>query len=420
MAQYTSNIFSVTVKPIPAPSGLPAWVPPVGFFADVPMINRPIDVTPAVYAQSSLGLDSPFVNWGGSAVLRDFSALGAQVYYASGHEASAATLNIQCTLICDFSSLMWSTANAPAVGNSGGSADANGAYADGTVYAPHTYLGLQELPRAWGGGSRGSLASFFWAGAPYSNRINLLDVSKATFGYSQLTTRQAENSDPSTIRFTRNGGDKGSYPITVMDNARQGWWAMTSGSTDYTLFISKTGDVTQYPALGGNLANGTMVLCPKLNLLIAIDGGYNAGPYAGKGYRSLYIRDLASGATSTSLTAGTVPSVGDGYDGSSGTYNRPDMLGLQWVDELGCIVGFDDTTSPPTIVKLTPPASNPASAPWTWSKVSVLHWPSDTGGSSTLKAARSGMWSKFRWIPSLQGFVFCTAKDSRPQIVRIS
>ncbi|WP_426116153.1 hypothetical protein [Massilia sp. PWRC2] len=419
MTQVFSNAFSIKIKPVTS-SILPTWVPPTGYFADVPMSNNPADVVPALYAGDSQGADSAFVNWGGSAVLRDFSPLGAQVYYSSGHEPSPDTPNMQFALICDFSTLQWSATNVPNSKNSISTITSIGVFSDGTPYTPHTYLGLQELPAAWGGAKRGSLASFFWAGNNYLNRINLLDVSKSNFGYTQLTTKQSQNVDPTRIRFSKDGADGGSYPITVIDNVRQGWWVATTGSVDYTLFVDKTGAITQFPALGGNLANGTIVLCGKLDLLIAIDGGYSSGNYSGQGYRSLYLRNLTSGITNYNVTLGVVPSLGDGYDGSVGTYNRPDMMGLQWVEELGCIVGIDSTVSPPVIVKLSPPMYNPETNPWTWSKVEVKHWSSDTSGSTALKSARNGMWSKFRWIPSLQSFVYCTAKDGKPQIVRIN
>jgi hypothetical protein len=239
-------------------------------------------------------------------------------------------------------------------------------------------------------------------------------------GYSQLSTHQPQNADPTQIRFSRTTAG-GNYPITVMDNTRQGWWASTSGSIDYLLFVSKSGEITQYPALGGNLANGSMVLCNSLNLLIAIDGGYVSGSYAGNGYRTLYIRDLGSGTVTQSTTLGDVPALQGGYDGGTNNFCRPDTMGLQWVDELGCIVGLDQSTAPPTIVKLTPPAGNPATEPWTWSKVTSLqHWPKDVAGQTTLQAAANNMWSKFRWVPTLQAFVFGTAQDRKPQVIKLS
>jgi hypothetical protein len=399
---------------------LPAWVPPPGYFADVPMTNNPQDVMPAIYRSSptdTSAMDSPFVMWGGSAILRDFSERGAQVYYAGGHEASYSLPNIQLSLICDFSTLTWSVANLPMQANLA-NAFPNGYAADGTPYTPHTYLGLQEVPKAWGGGAKGSLASFFWAGSNHQNRINLLDVSRANLGYSQLITRQSQNVDPGKIRF--NATSQGAnYPITVMDATRRGWWAAVNGTVSYTLFVSSTGDITQYPALGGNLANGALVLCDSLNLLVAIDGGYESGPYAGTGYRTLHIRDLASSAVSRSTTLGAVPSLHDGYDGSVKTFHRPDVMGLQWVDELGCIVGFDQSTTPAMIVKLTPPASNPAVGSWTWGTVAVAHWPQDNEGQSELQKSLNNAWSKFRWVPALQAFVYGTRKDRKPQVVRL-
>ncbi len=421
MAQTSSNVFKVEIQPPRQPGVTPAWVPPVGYFADVPMLNNPQDVLPSIYSNDSMGMNSPFVNWGGSAILRDYSPLGAQVYYSAGHESSAAQANLQMSLICDFSTLMWSTANVPLAANRNDSFTANGMAPDGTPYAPHTYLGLQEFPAAWGGGNRGSLASFFWAGSRYSNRINLLDVSKTTRGYSQMVTNQSQNIDPSKIRFMPTSGDSSSYPITVMDHERQGWWAAPTGSAAYTLFISKTGQIVQYPALGGNLANGTLVLCPSLNLLIAIDGGYAAGPYAGTGYRTMHFRDLTTGAVSRSTTLGKVPSLSTGYDGTPNVFHSPDVMGLQWVEELNCVIGLDQSVSPPVIVKLSPPALNPATDAWTWSTITTLqHWPQDEGGQTSLQAAQNNIWSKFRWVPSLKAFVYATAKNRKPQIIRLS
>jgi hypothetical protein len=406
MAQtINSNIFSVMVTAPRVPGVLPEWVPPAGYFADVPMRNNPQDVTPAIFKGDYYGADSPFVMWGGSAILRDYSALGAQVYYSGGHEAAVGLPNMQFSLICDFSTLLWSTANVPVKPNPSDVFDkATGMAPDGTPYCAHTYLGLQEIPAAWGGGKRGSLAAFFWGGSVWPNRINVLDVSAPTNGYTQMKTVQSQNADPSQIRFNRGPGG-GNYPITVMDEVRQGWWAATPGSVEYTLFVSKTGEIRQYPALGGNLASGSMVLCPSLNLLIAIDGGY----ITGSGPRSLYLRDLNTGTVTRSTTLGPVPS-----------FNSPDMMGLQWVDELGCIVGFDQTVTPPVVVKLTPPASSPATGSWTWSTVTLQHWPKDTDGQATLQKAQNGVWSKFRWVPSLQAFVYGTAQNRKPQVLKLN
>jgi hypothetical protein len=415
------NMRAVAATPPPSTVALPAWVPPAGYFADVPMVNAPQDVIPGIYqnyAGDTVAMDFPFIMWGGSAILRDFSERGAQVYYAAGHEASPTRSNIQLSLICDFSTLTWSVANVPMQANAANTF-VNGMAADGTPYAPHTYLGLQEFPKAWGGGTKGSLASFFWAGNAWENKINVLDVSRPTMGYSQLATRQAQNPDPSKIvlNTSSTGGD---YPITVQDQARRGWWVAAAGGMTYTLFVSNTGDITQYPALGGNLANGALVLCPSLNLLIAVDGGYSVGANAGTGYRTMHIRDLSTSVVTRSTTLGNVPSLSAGYDGTPNIYNRPDVMGLQWIEELGCIVGFDQTAVPPTIVKLTPPAGNPATGSWTWSTVTVAHWPQDSGGQPVLQMAMNNIWSKFRWVPSLQGFVYATAKDRKPQVVRIA
>lgn len=419
MSQSSSNSFTVAVTATAPRPGLPSWVPPAGYFADVPVTNTPVSVTPSIYPVDNYLMNGPFNIWGGSAFLRDYSALGAQVFYSGGHEAAAGLPNAQFSLILDFSTLTWKTANVPLAQNLAYTF-VNGYAPDGTPYCPHTYLGLQEMPAAWGGGPKGTLVSFFWAGSVWPHRINLLDVSRAQLGYSRLSTQQPQNAAPDMIRFSATHAG-GSYPITVMDEQRQGWWAAVNGQVDYTLFISKTGSITQYPALGGNLLNGSMVICPSLGLLIAIDGGYSAGIYAAEAYRTLHIRDLNSGKTSRSLTLGPVPSRTQGYDGGGANLHRADMMGLQWVEELGCIVGLDQTETPPALVRLTPPASNPATNQWTWSKLPApQHWPSDTTGQATLQTAENGYYSKFHWVPTLQAFVVAGSSARKPQIIKLT
>jgi hypothetical protein len=420
MPQISSNPFTVQIQASkPRVSPLPAWVPPAGYFADVPMLNDPQDVLPAIYAGDSVAMSGPFDLWGGSAILRDYSALGAQVYYSGGHETGAGQANIQFTLICDFSTLTWSTANVPMQSNASGTFNANGYAPDGTPYCPHTYLGLQELPKAWGGGPKGSLVSFFWAGSTYENRINVMDVSQATMGYSQMATTQPQNANPTKIRFSASS-QGGNYPITVMDTARQGWWAQVNGGADYLLFVSKNGAITQYPAMNGNLQDAAMILCDSLGLLVVLDGGYDSGGYAGTSYRKLQIRNLSTGVVTQTTTTGAVPALGTGYDGDDLNYHLPGMLGMQWVEELGCAVGLDTNASPPAVVKLTPPASNPATTPWAWSTVPLAHWPDNAGGQAQLQASKNATWSKWRWVPSLQAFVYGTAKNRKPQIIKLS
>jgi hypothetical protein len=421
MAQSLSNPFSIRIQAA-SKVAVPAWVPPPGYFADVPMLNYPQDVVPEIYRRypgDSYVMDNPFILWGGSAILADYSALGAQVYYSGGHEASTGQPNIQMSLICDFSTLTWSVANVPQQANIANTF-VNGLAADGTPYCAHTYCGLQEMPTAWGGGPRGSLVSFLWAGQVWDNKINVLDVSKPLLGYTQMATRQPQNADPSKIRFaaTSNGEN---HPITAVDKARQGWWVAVRGNVAYTLFVARSGEITQYPALGGNLQNGAIALCASLNLLVAIDGGYETGAEASLAYRTIHVRDLASNTVAKSLTVGTVPGLSDGYNGEKKTYHRPDGMGLQWVEELGCIVGIDQNVSPPVLVKLSPPASNPATAPWTWSVLPALrHWDQDAGGQAELQSCMNDIWSKLRWVPTLQAFVYGTARSRKPQVLRVA
>lgn len=414
MVQSTSNPFSIRIRPPALP--VPSWVPPAGFFADVPMENFPQDLMPPMYA--ALGdtsiMNQPFNRWTGSAFLADFSSLGAQVYYGGGHEPTSGHPNAQLSLICDFTSLKWTVANLPLQPNLA-STFVNGLAPDSTPYTPHTYLGLQECPTAWGGGEKGSLVTFLLPGSTADHKIHLLDVSKPVMGYSRLAIDQFPD-EPGKLRFNANSAG-GNYPITVMDKKAQGWWLAVNGSVTYTLFVHRSGKVTQVPALGGNLVNGALVLWPARDLLIAVNGGYTTNGRTG--FRTLFIRNVKTNAVTTSLTLGAVPSLGAGYDGVADTMHRADVMGLQWVDDLGCIVGLDQSVSPPVIVKLTPPGDDPANAPWTWSTMSVSHWDQDSTGQATLQTATNGIWSKFRWIPTLQAFVYGTRRDRKPQVIKI-
>lgn len=419
MSQSSSNSFTIAIKPSAPRPDLPAWVPPAGFFADVPTVNMPIAVTPSIYPVDNYLMNGPFNIWGGSAFLRDYSALGGQVFYSAGHESAAGLPNSQFSLTLDFSTLSWKTANLPLAPNPANTF-VNGFAPDGTPYCPHTYLGLQEMPTAWGGGPQGTLVSFFWAGSTWPHRVNLLDVSRAQRGYSTLATRQPQNAAPNLIRFAANGPG-GSYPISVMDEQRQGWWVAVNGQVEYTLFFSKDGLITQYPALGGNLLNASMAICPSLNLLVAIDGGYSSGNYASQAHRTLHIRDLVTGKVTRSLTLGKVPALSVGYDGPVANLHRPDAMGLQWVEELGCIVGLDQTENPPALVRLTPPATSPATNQWTWSKMPApRHWPGNPNGQPQLQTAENGYNSKFRWIPTLQAFVVAGSSSRKPQVIKLT
>jgi hypothetical protein len=417
MTFATSNPFGIRIIARP-PVQVPDWVPPPGYFADVPVKNFPADVMPAVFAARPRDMEYAFDYWGGSAWIRDFSPLGAQVLHSAGREASTELPNFQATVILDFSSLLWSVANTPVQANPLGSF-VDGWAPDHTPYVNHTYLSLQEFPRDWGGGPKGSLARFLTAGKSWAQQIHVEDLAQAVNGYSVLATRQPENVDPTRISFARNATG-GNFATTALDEKRRGWWVAVNGAADYTLFVGADGTITQTPAMGGNLQNGVLAYWPEQNVLIAIDGGYESGQYASQSFRTIYVRDLASANTVKLSTTGPVPALFDGYDGTSKSFHRPDTTGLQWVSELGCMVGLDETVNPPAVVTLTPPAGGPMSGPWTWSTVTSLqHWPQDVGGQSQLQVGLNSAWSKFRWIPTLHAFVYMSTRFLKPQVVRL-
>lgn len=405
----SSNPFRVEVQPPRPVPARPAWVPPAGYFADVPMKNMPSQLAPSIYGAGDMY--TAFEFWTGSAVLYDFSPLGAQVFQGAGHESSLAAPNIQMTVALDFSTLMWSVQNVPVAANAANSFDANqGTAPDGTPYNGHTYLGLQEMPNAWGGGPKGTLVQMLTAGSVYRQTIHLADVSKPVHGYSELplSGQTGASTGNNQIKFSANSVG-GNYPLSVQDNGRQGWWLDVGGGHDYTLFISKSGAVTQYPALNGNNYYSSLVLCESKNLLMLFDGGTATAA------RSMRICDLTTGTTKAVDLMGPLPSAILQADGT--IQYRPEVLGLQWVEELGCVVGLDAWTTPPSICKITPPAANAATTAWTISTVNLNHWSAgDSTGSATIRTAKNGNFSKFRWVKTLGAFVLATSPNTNPQV----
>lgn len=408
-----------------APSGIPAWVPPSGYFADVPMTNNAQDVMPSIYSAGSA--QDIFDHYSGSALLANKGALGSQVYYGAGHETTSGQANIQVAFRIDFSTLTWTASNHPVTVNpSSAFNDATAFAADGTCYAPHTYLNLQPFPTTFGG-SDDKFVMMCWpggqamvSGIPFNNQVVAIDTAQAVGGYAKIATTQSQNSVPAKMSYSANGGNSSStYAMTAIDTVRQGWWTSPySGGADYTLFVSKTGAITQYPAVGGNNATAGMAVCTSLDLLVNIDGG---APANGNAYRTLTIMNMTTGVKTTSQVLGTVPAQGDDPYSPGREYHHMTSLGLHWVEELGAIFGldmFDKSTA--TIVKLTPPSSNPATGQWTWSTVPVQHWSAgDPTGNATLRTHVNCANSKFRWNPKLQAFVYCLYATSKPQIIKL-
>ncbi|TFW17154.1 hypothetical protein E4L96_15040 [Massilia arenosa] len=419
MATSQSNPFSVNVLPRVVPAGVPAWVPPPGYFADVPVTNKPNDVMPAIFAARPSDMDFPFDYWGASAFVRDFGPLGAQVYHSAGRESSTSNPNFQATVILDFQELKWTVANVPAQANLA-STFVSGWAPDRTPYVNHSWNSLAEMPAAWGGGPKGSLVRVGTTAKNWDQDIHVMDLSQSVNGYRTLTTATQGITAAGNLSFNKAGTEGSPFYKVVIDEKRKGWWISIDGPADYTLFVAATGAVTRIPALGGNLQNSALAYWPEKDVLIAVNGGYEGGQYSSTAYRTIYVRDLASGTTQTLTTTGPVPALSNGYDGTVNTFHRIDSTGLQWVSELGCLVGLDESVTPPVVVKLTPPAAGPLAGPWVWSVVSTLrHWPDDVSGQTTLQTGVNWAWNKFRWIPSLHAFVYMSSRLRKPQVIKL-
>lgn len=408
-----------------------SWVPPSGYFADVPMTNYPVDIRPAVYAGEGFAMRAPFLTYGGSAVLRDFSALGAQAFYSGGHETSAGQTQVGLVVLCDFSSLTWYVRNVPLNANPANTSDDEGRYPDNSYYCFHTYDGLQEFPAAWGGGPLGTLAAIGRdVYNPAGKAITLANVSYASSaGYATMATNTPGSPVPTRLRWGTNSTSM-NQPTSAPDIARQGWWVVDSrGANNYSLFIHKSGLATQHKPINSNLDNGQLLYIESKGLLVALTGGYtSASPTAA--YKTLWIRDTYNPHPTDSddfyyatATGGDSLFLSDGYDNDGvNNYHGPAFGGIQWVEELQAAYGFDydPDTSTSRIVKLSPPASGDwKTGVWTWSILPLQHWAAgDPNGRTFIEKGTGSPFSRFRWVPALHAFVYTADGDRKPQVFK--
>lgn len=393
-------------------AGVPAWVPPSGYFADIPATNYAGDVAQSPYSFGEVG--AIFNRWTGGCILRDYSVLGAWTCLGAGH--SPGQPDIRINPVFDFSTLTWYGRNA-LTSLTGHYPDDPTQLNDKGLFVidvapntmclnPHTYLGVQEMPAAWGGGSQGSIMQFSYAGSNYISRVNIFDASRPTYGHSQLVTVQAGATPTNEIRMIQNGVNPAFYPISARDDTRQGWWFEANLTHDYTLFCDKVGNISQFPSIHGNSLYACMTHVTSKDLLVFLNGGTST---------TMKVRNLATGVTNT------VPLIGPTLCfNAGGNESRPEIGGFLWVEELGVIAGIDCMNLPMKFMIITPPSANADTAAWTISEVPMQHWSAgDPSGSSTIRFAQNGNFSKFQWVPALHAFVLATSHDTKPQVFKI-
>ena len=399
---------AVTAQPVAAAAAVAAtpapanWVPPSGYFADIPTRNLPRDATPPIYMPNDA--EVLFDHWTGGAILYDYGKKGALAICGAGHYTSPLSPDIQFVLTLSFDDLTWRASNAPAKVNTQSMVGADVRYPDGTYPIPHPYNGLQEWPHAWGGGPKGSLVNFGIAGSSQLNFAYAFDVSKAIGGHSRLT--------PGVVAFNNdNSNDKGAFPGTVIDRKRQGWWYAKSAVAERIAFIGKDGSITYHPAIGGNNTSMNLMRDEKRDLLFILNGGR----VGDKVYNDCYVRDVATGQNYVVKVSGDLPLTPDGLQ------NDPDRCGFEYVEAMDAFVGRDCHQNPPSYLVMTLGA-DPKKDGIVSRRVMLKHWTAgDPKGSPVLVNSTNGDWGKHRHVPQLgpRTFVVATHANVRPQVVTL-
>lgn len=385
MARIVSAPAVVTI------SNPPSWVPPPGSFANI-SLNTLADVDPCparncVYSGVS-GQESVFIVWNGAAFAPDYSPYGALVCHGGGHNAYSGNE----VYVFDLTTRRWSRVGAPSP-YAESQANADGEYPDGQPTPPHTYSGVAYLPPSLGGGPKGSLLRFGFAGAPATQWVHRmpLDTSPTTpRGWTRFANLSSQLN--------------GSYWSVAFDPTRARFWVISNLNSWPRGFgyVTASGQVVALPYQGDNVEGyHALGYCPVFDMLVHVGTRYGTPHLGGRLCNSN--RDFAVLRT-------------------SGPFPPPGTSGLEWSTAGGYFVAYPGNGST-TVYKLIPPSGDPLSGTWTWTTQTL------TGlqGAVPAKATgyRPGEWnghySRFREVPALSrpGNPVFVYADGRTQPVQL-
>lgn len=373
---------------------IPPWVPPEGTFADIPAKNDPNDVIPRFYDKRRV-LD-PFIQWGGSAYASEWGDRGAVLFHSSGH-LSKGTPVFQPVLCFDLNRLEWYSTNQPLQPNlEGQPLDQYGMFRDGTYYTPHTYLGLQYFPPSWGAAApRGELLQFFHAGARIRNRVLRFDLNQKQLGVSKWLT----------IDFD---GLLGTYPSTVMDRNRKGWWVGACYGTLWRMaFLSAEGHVIYHDI--PNNRSTSWLIDPRADVMIGISDWDDSNPRA----QNVYVVDLKKPTKKAMVPLKIADGTPKPYPVMGTTRAELFRLGMVWSDLLNCGVGYQGLGSR-FIHKLIIP-SDPFRGPYFLAHEELAPYGNAT---PAFNGFRNGTWGRFKEVPPLRSFFWADLANGKPQLFR--
>lgn len=362
---------------------LPSFVPAAGTFANVSLNTMSaVDPCPSqscVY--SGAGIESVFNVWNGGAYAANYGQYGALVCHGGGHNSYSGN----APFLYDIGNRTWACIGTPSPYEEL-SADSDGEYPDGRPFPPHCYSGLGYLSPANGGGTKGSLLRFGFAGSGDNEWVHRCDLTTGVWS-----------------RWSNTFLTGGSYFTACYDPTRNRHWycaGYESFFSGHGYIDSTTGLVHVLSNLGDNAdgANHTMGYCPVNDTLVAL--GTQSGVIMLRG------RLASSSVQFNQLT-------------TSGIFPPDPNAGLEWSTLLQCFVSYYGNGSA-TVYKLTPPATSPLTNAWVWSSQTLTGAGGATPVVANYPSGFNGQWSRFREVPALRCFIYADGKDNPVQLWRLS
>lgn len=379
--------------PVQAQSSFPT--PAAGTFRNI-STNTLLQAKPSGWPSNDIA--GPFANWSGAVYAPQFSSRGGYVIHGSGHLTPGAALWAG-VWVFDLDTLAWVGRNVPSQPLYE-TADYNG-YFESTVSAtlghtspPHTYDGLAYQTPAQGGGTKGSLLRFCLPGAQIASprAVHRFDLSSST----APPTRVIDDCGIST-----------SYPMTAVDTARGGVWALNNNGASPLRFIRFSDwNISTYSVGYGIYGDNSLVYIPAPWDCLVGFGRADMANTLVRVYVCQIVNNVPQGFTQVTPTGTAVT------DGRSGGV---------WSTLLNSIVCYAGGTT--TVHKLTPPAPGNLLTGWAWSSetltgvngaVPVL--PLDSNNAPF----NNGTWSRFVEVPSLQCFIVGTGVSGPVQAWRLT
>lgn len=416
-SNFASGFAGLSEDPAHAitPLALPSFVPPPGFFADLPASSNATmnSVRPTGWPTSEE--KGPFRNWSTAKYLPDVGEYGALVIYGSGHLSPGETLYAGMFVRPLDGTSGWEVRTSHAAMLEYGVPGATfGSYFDSTQtgsvgwpYPGHQYTGVIVQPEACGGTPG-------W-GSVYSVMLGGWGLGGAKAAYKfDLSTPSVP--PVRVIDAMDIAGSGNSYPACIEDFQRGGWWTLNyngNGPLVFTDFATHT--QTDYSgATFNDDKDYQLALAPELGCLIAAGGSA-----AGTGY---HIRVSV-------MTAGVPAAFVD--VALSGTTPPNALAGIEWCPLLGKFASYEGTVNATTTVPpeayiihwLTPP-SDLTGGTWVWSQetlapqggATIYHVYNPDSGFVLIYGTRP--YSKFRWVPKLKSFVFGEGLDGPVKLWR--